>query len=286
LRIGTGTNLLDEKGYGRWGELMYEKLRSHGYMCTDYSMSNTDTFLYNLPENEACDFLKKERSIAENSGIEIFQVHGPWRWPPEDGSVEGRKERMDKMCRSIRMTAVLGCKYWVVHPLMPFGIHERGTSDALETYKINIEFMQKLLETAKQYDVTICLENMPMAEFSIATPQETGDFVRKINDDNFKMCLDTGHVGTFDELKIGDEVRKLGNLIKVLHVHDTMQNKDLHLFPYQGITDWSDFAKSLREVNFDGVFSLETKPPAQLCDSVYEQMSILYYKIADGIING
>ena len=57
---------------------------------------------------------------------------------------------------------------------------------------------------------------------SIATPEKILEFVKEINDDHFKICLDTGHVSVFSELSIGNEIRKLGDYIRVLHIHDNM----------------------------------------------------------------
>ena len=85
---------------------------------------------------------------------------------------EDRKERMEKMKKSIRYTAVLGCKYWVIHPIMPFGVCEKDTEDAQKTWDMNIEFMSELLKVAKEVGVTICFENMPMLQFSLAKPDK------------------------------------------------------------------------------------------------------------------
>ena len=68
-------------------------------------------------------------------------------------------------------------------------------------------------------------------------------------------------------------------------MHDTKQNKDLHLLPHQGVIDWADFAKSLSDIEFDGVFSLETKPPSGLSTPLYEQMSRICFDIANEIVN-
>ena len=198
MRIGIGTNLLDQTGYGRFGSMMYQKLKEYGYSCTDYSTSNTESILYTMPWSETERYLLNEKKLAQDAGIEIWQVHGPWRWPPVDGTADGRAERMEKMKKSICMTSVLGSRYWVVHPIMPFGIHDKVTGEGQETWNLNMEFMEELLIHAKKYGVTICLENMPMPEFSIATPAEILSFVRAIDDADFRICLDPGHVAVYD----------------------------------------------------------------------------------------
>ena len=165
-------NMLSRKGsgYGRWGEERYEKMKEHGYDCADFNMADTNDEIYSLPEKEAEALLYAEAELAKKAGIEISQVHGPWRWPARDFEEEDRKERMEKMKKSIRYTAVLGCKYWVIHPIMPFGVCEKDTEDAQKTWDMNLEFMSELLKVAKEVGVTICFENMPMHKFSLAKP--------------------------------------------------------------------------------------------------------------------
>lgn len=273
MRIGISASSLDAKGYGRFGNATYLKLKEHGFDCTDFDMADTKTSLYTETVSQAEATLCRERELAHAAGIEIHQVHGPWRWPPQDATEEDRKERMEKMKQSIYLTTVLGCKNWVVHPIMPLGLDDVDTDDALRTWAMNFVFMEELLETAKAHDVTICLENMPMHKFSMSKPKEILNFVQQIGDDHFKICLDTGHVSVFPELDLAEETRKLGKEIRVLHVHDNRYNCDMHLNPYDGIIPWESFGNALRDIHFDGVFSLETLPGGKLPDALFEEKS-------------
>ena len=286
MKIGIQTNLFDVQGYGRWGENAYKKLKEHGFSCSDYSMANTDTLIYTASEEEADAILLHEKELAFQAGIEIVQIHGPWRYPPKDSTEDDRKERMEKMKKSIRAAALLECKNWVIHPIMPYGMQDINTEYAKKTWELNIEFMRELLDEAKKYDITICFENMPMHEFSLAKPADILRFVKEINDEHFKICLDTGHVSVFEDLVIGDEVRRLGDEIRVLHVHDNKMGKDLHLMPRFGDIDWCDFSKALKDINFAGCFSLETIPSRKLSDDIFEQMCKLLLKISEEIIYG
>ena len=125
---------------------------------------------------------------------------------------------------------------------------------------------------------------MPFPEFSIATPEDVLSIVNEIDDENFKICLDTGHVATFGDLNLADETRKLGNKIKALHVHDSIKGQDLHLIPYCGRIEWEDFAKALRDIKYDGVISLEICPPNKLPDNLFESFGMLLVQIAKEII--
>lgn len=284
MKIGFQTSTFDKQSYGRYGENTYKKLKEHGYSCSDFCMVESDFPIFNMSVKDTDALLLKEKKLALEAGIEIFQVHGPWRWPPQDNAEEDRRERMDKMKKSIRGTAVLGCKNWVIHPIMPYGIEEIGTENAQKTWEMNKEFMTGLLKTANEYDVTICLENMPMPEFSMGTPEAVLKFVKEINDEHFKICLDTGHVSVYNNLSLKGEVKRLGKEIRTLHIHDNKCGNDLHLMPYFGVINWQEFADALKEINFDGCFSLETIFPSGLSDDVFEASAKLLAKIAKEIV--
>lgn len=285
MKIGITADTFDTRGYGRWRDDTYIKLKRHGFSCSDFDMSNTDSEIYTLPQADSDKLLIKEKKLAEKAGIEISQVHGPWRWPVQDSTEEDRAERMEKMKKSIRATYVLGCKNWVIHPIMPYGIEDANTDAAQSTWDMNIAFMRELLQTAKEYDITICLENMPMLNFSISKPEDILRFAEEINDENFKICLDTGHVSVFKELSLYHEVLRLGKKIRTLHVHDNRNSLDLHMAPYYGIINWDEFALALKEIGFNGSFSLETLPSRKLPDDIFENTCKIYASIAKNICN-
>lgn len=285
MKIGVLAKTAHKGGYGRYGDETYKKLKELGFEASDFNICETDSDIYVLPPEQADEILLREKKLAQEAGIEISQVHGPWRYPPKDGTEEERAERFEKMQISIRSASVVGCKYWVIHPLMPFGTGDRNTPEAEITRKINVEFFKELLKTAKKYGVIICLENMPMLNFSISTPEEILSIVNEINDPNLQICLDTGHVNVFKELNIYDEVKRVGDKLKVLHCHDNVISRDIHLLPFFGTLDWKKFAQALKEINFNGSFSIETTPPEGLPNYLFEEASKLLVNIIKYILN-
>ena len=253
-------------------EIRYRKMKEDGFACADYGMSNTEVAPYTLDDAAFDAYLAEERRMAEEAGIVISQVHGPWRWPPQDATEEDRAERMEKMKRSIRGTALLGCKNWIVHPIMPYGINELGTDDAQKTWDLNVIFMRELLACAKEYDIYICFENMPMPNFSLGSVEAIMRFVGEMNDDHFRVCLDTGHVNVFPGQTLYDAVLMIGDKLQALHVHDNNGKSDEHKLPWHGTADWEGFGRALREIGFDGVFSYETGPASALPAELYGDM--------------
>ena len=122
-----------------------------------------------------------------------------------------------------------------------------------------------------------------MLQFSIATPKDILRFVEEMNDENFEVCLDTGHVTVFRGLSLGEETRRLGKHLKTLHVHDNRASLDMHLMPYLGKGGWADFTAALKEIGYDGAFSLETAPPDIFPEPLYDKLSSAYADLARGM---
>ena len=258
LRLGSSCNM---------GEYSFERLKKYGYECGDFQMANTDDEIYHVSDEEFVKRLETVKGYADKNGIEIHQMHGPWVWPPREETEEGRKERFEKMSKSISAAPILGCKYWVIHPMLPFGIYDIHLNKEKETWDFNLEYFSRLTEVAKKHDVTICLENMPWNSYSIATPYRIVELVKVVNDEHFQCCLDTGHVACFNNYPVGDAVRTMGKHLKVLHVHDN-HGGDSHELPYLGKIDWEGFYRGLCDIGYDGVFNFECQPPHWVMNSV------------------
>ncbi len=258
-------------------------MKEHGFGYTDYQPF-TDTEnnpLFECSDDEFELLVKKDSDALAAAGITVSQTHGPWRYPPRDATAEDRQERFEKMSRALHGTKLLGCKYMVIHPLMPFGTADDGDID--EYFRINREFFRSLIEVAEKEDVVICFENMPMPKLPLATTAQILDFVKEMNSPYFKVCLDTGHAAVCGE-SVGDAVRMLGDYLKVMHVHDNNGHADQHLLPYSGVIDWADFGKALKEINFDGVLSLECSVGKNLPDSIKDYHRKGLYMIAEEIL--
>ena len=189
------------------------------------------------------------------------------------------------MKRSAVIASLLGCRNLVIHPIMPCGLEDMENGKEQETWDMNIAFFRALVDFSRQYGVTVCLENMPFPHFSISTPEKILEFVRSFDDEYLKICLDTGHVAVFSDLSVGEEIRRLGNYIAVLHVHDNMGDGDNHRYPTKGKIDWADVARALDDIGYNGVFSLETAPSSNLNDEQFEKESIALFQIAKTIVS-
>ena len=275
-----------EYDFRQYGDNRFQKLREYGYTAVDYGLGDTQE-IFKLSEEERKIELEKERKRALEAGVEISQVHGPWRWPPRDYTPEDRANRMEVMKASIRAASYLGCKNWVIHPIMPMGVQDVGTPDEQKTWDMNKVFMTELLAYAKEYETTICFETMPMPRLGIGRPDDILRFVNEMNDENFKICFDTGHAAVFSHLiSVGDAIRKMGDKIACFHIHDSNAKHDLHMLPGTGVIDWDDVCAAIKEIGYKGVFSLESNnAPKNWPKELYEEYNRFGFRLAEYMVS-
>lgn len=260
-------------------------MKKHGYDCLDFEeFCETDTELFQLDSIGFEKYLRKQAEICREEGLEIHQTHGPWRWPPCDFTPMDREERLEKMSKSVEGTAILGCDKMIIHPIMPYTTWVDGhcivKDDGYEqeTYDINLEFMRRLCDVGRKCGVTICFENMPMPLFSLASIPDILRVVHDINDEYFKVCLDTGHSAVVKR-DVAEDVRLIGkDLLQSLHIHDNCGHHDDHMSPFEGVIKWIDFCDALRQMDFDGVMSMEIKRAKYLPEELWEMEDVLLYR--------
>lgn len=234
-------------------EKAYQQIHTVGFDCADLNvLCNTSVPYYTSSLSEAMTAAAREREIAEAAGVRIHQVHGPW--PTDDKTAELRREKISHIERAIRLTSVFGARYLVLHPDMPYG-WDNDPEPSLPR-QTNLEMLQALLPVAEECQVILCLENMPMKNLTLSRTEAMYAFVQQIGHPNLGMCLDTGHANVFGD-DCGEMVRLIAPVLKVVHVHDNLGDRDAHLAPYQGTVNWDNFTSALRDIGFTGVFSLE-----------------------------
>ncbi|MBQ7929566.1 MAG: sugar phosphate isomerase/epimerase [Clostridia bacterium] len=233
-------------------EAQYARIAALGYDAVDQDLADT-----NAPCYRSDDAMKEHclgiRRAAEETGLEICQVHGPW--PTDDKTPENRAQTLIHMRRAVYGCHVMGSRYLIIHPQMPYGWG--AEEDPEFAYRLTVDLMKALMPDCEKYGVVLCLENMPMTAHRISTMDRIAEAVREVNSPFCGICLDTGHTNVFGR-DPGEDVRIAGTLLKTLHVHDNDGRGDHHLLPWLGCADWNSFTAALGKSSFDGVLSMET----------------------------
>ncbi len=254
------------------------ELAEIGFDSIDYQdFIHVEARIMQLSAEEFEAELKAERALVESLGLHVGQAHGPWRYPPQDSDANMRAEWLQYCKKAIWGTYLLGCKNMVIHPLMPTG---RVDEDPALTKSLNVEFLKALCEEGAKYGVTICLENMPFGGQVFARVEPMLALIKELDLPNLRACLDTGHSAC-----LGDDpvvaVRMLGKrYLATMHVHDNDGTHDQHAEPGTGVIDWHAYVQALREIGFEGCFSIESNTPKHLSDEGKENYQPVIFNIA------
>ncbi len=244
-----------------------ELYKNAGFDAVDFplcGMAVNDKDAFNLDDYRAT--AEMMRQTAENGGLTINQTHAPFQFSKAqwDDPTCFEEVVMPRMIRSLEISAILGAKVAVVHPIhhMLYAGHEE------EIFALNMKYYRRLLPYAKEFGVQIGVENMFQRDprrkcLTADTCSFAAEFVRYIDtlDDPFAVaCLDVGHVGLPANAteEAWDVIRILGHdRLKALHLHDNDYCNDQHLPPYLGKLNWMEITRALGEIDYDGDFTYE-----------------------------
>ena len=191
-------------------------------------------------------FARKLKQIGLDNGIVCNQSHAPFP--------SAVKEIRSYFKRAIECTAEAGGNICIIHP------------DNNKSAQENAEMYFELLPFAKDHGVKIATENMwnwndQKDESSFAACSTSESFVEHIdsvNDDFLVACLDIGHA----EMRgsgsgAAEMIHALGSRLQALHIHDNDKWHDSHQIPFSMSIDFDAVVKALKEINYQGYFTLE-----------------------------
>ena len=70
------------------------------------------------------------------------------------------------------------------------------------------------------------------------------------------VCWDFEH-GSIMGLNQRHVVERLGKRLKAVHISDQTGINNIHILPYQGVTDWDEVLKALADFGYEGEFNFE-----------------------------
>jgi sugar phosphate isomerase/epimerase len=255
-----GVSLVERFGWEKTAEIC----KKAGFDSMDYSLGCMEK-----PEdifNDEKEYIKAAealRRVIDLNGLPVTQTHAPFVYSGWKDPKVYEEFIMPSIRRSIEVSAILGAKVAVVHPLHHFVY--KGNEE--EIYEKNMEFYRSLIPICKAYGIKVGIENMFQRELlrahiSFDTCATIAEFIRYVDtlDSEYMVaCLDIGHVGlpVTDE-RAWDFIRALGHdRLQALHVHDNDYRNDRHALPYQGKIDWDEVTRALGEIDYTGDFTYE-----------------------------
>ena len=160
---------------------------------------------------------------------------------------------LKRLKQSMAFASQLNAELWVLHPGLFTGISPFYPG---REWRQNIQSVQSLAETAREYDLRIAIENVPKKYGAIMkTPQ---DFTRLYDETKLEIgiVLDVGHANL--ENQTDPFLTQLPNRIEHFHLSDNAGEVDQHLGIGYGKIDWQGFTAKIRHIDFKGIVMVES----------------------------
>ncbi|MBO7385936.1 MAG: sugar phosphate isomerase/epimerase, partial [Clostridia bacterium] len=187
----------------------YRKVKEWGFDAVDANIDHLlgySAIAHNeIPEvlvrggRDCMELFKPWKEGAEETGLENYQAHAPFP-SCKAGNALVNAQMIEVLKNTIRACDYIRCRNLIVHPFV-FGYDNRLSDQ--DEWDYNIERYSQLIPVAKEYGVTVCLENMfsafkgKMYASCCSEMQTAARYVDELNriagSETFGFCLDTGH---------------------------------------------------------------------------------------------
>lgn len=221
--------------------------------------------------------LAEEALAARELGLELQSLHAPFNRAVEmwsaDASVSGPVAEELVLC--IDQCERYSIPVMVVHVWKGFGY----TFDADSLYFGNFD---KLVEYAASKNVKIAFENTEGEEYLFALMKHFE------NNETVGFCWDSGHELCYNRSE--DLLAAFGDRLIMTHLNDNLGisrfdgeifwTDDLHLLPYDGISDWNYNVERLKKSKYMPILNFELaikSKPNRHDNDKYSEMPLLRY---------
>ena len=161
---------------------------------------------------------------------------------------------------------IIGAKYVVVHA---DEYRVSGRYDEREIEDFTYEYLAPYVEYADKNGLIVAVENV-FEDNSRRWPQVDGKsrftsrieelkgIIERFDSPAVACCWDFGHAKcAFGGDGMVDALKHIGKYVVCTHVHDNYYEKDLHLVPFLGDTDWQKNMACLKSFGYSGKLSFE-----------------------------
>lgn len=233
-------------GVSTTGESINEKT------IKEYAKSGIEYIEISAGKNETDAICFEElKKWTDSYGVKIWSLHLPF-FPVEkidisnealaDYTVSYLSEIIEKACK-------IGIDKFIIHASGE-PIEEKTRNDRMSCAK---KSLFKLCEVAKKHNATICVEDLPRT----CLGRNSSDILALLDShSSLRVCFDTNHLLGEDNVEF---MKKVGNKIVTLHVSDYDFINERHWLPGEGKNDWQEILKTLKDINYQGIWLYEIK---------------------------
>ncbi|MEM2282271.1 MAG: sugar phosphate isomerase/epimerase [Candidatus Hadarchaeales archaeon] len=210
--------------------------------------------------------LRRLRGLLEDASLAVSVHSSFWDLNPASYYPTLQRLSVKRVKRSARVCKELGGQVLVVHPGKCPAPDARWVREG--TAKLYREFLREVVPYAKNMGVEPCLENGNSRENPYSLLPELGELVEA---EGIGMTLDIPHAflryGSRKVREIVRDVRRVGSLIRHVHIHDSMGHRDEHLVPGEGRLRLEPVVECLKEAGFSEIVVAELWDPKNPWDT-------------------
>lgn len=205
------------------------------------------------------------RELINSYELEVTVHASIWDMNPTSHYRPVRELAAAQVKKSIDACYHLGGKLVVTHPgHCPIREVEAILKGARGQYR---EFVKKCWRHARDRGITFTIENIDRADFPYSTVDEIKLLAEEF--DGLGITFDTGHAylarrkeeAKDPERKIVEVIRKAGDHLAHIHIHDNKGLRDDHLPPGDGNINFKPIIDALRAMRYGGQLVAELWDP-------------------------
>jgi sugar phosphate isomerase/epimerase len=156
---------------------------------------------------------------------------------------------LQRIKRSIDVSASIDAKCWVLHPGLKFKKNEKISQE------LNYNAISNIYDYAISAGLSIALENMPPNTlYYMVYPLEFEQFYMKTGID-INIVFDVGHANIAH--KLNEFIFKFSKRFFEIHLHDNNGYDDSHLRIGDGSIDWKFLIQEFKKNKFQGLYMIE-----------------------------
>ena len=222
-----------------------------------------------LDKNDYEDIFGDLIEFLKDSSITFNIAHAPIHYPFFFNNYYKRNDigiLGDRILKSIDISKEVGVKKIVIH--VGTYLDENYNYDIENSIEHNIKYLEPFVKKAVEINILIAIENGTQMQKDEPLFKNTAPYIdeliqiveyynKKYGKEVMGICFDFGHANV-GNLDIPNEIKKIGNKLKVTHIHDNY-GTDSHNQPFDGTINWVDVRNSLIDINYDGELTSEVR---------------------------
>lgn len=232
-----------------WDEML-KTASDAGFGFVEMSIDETDERLSRLDWDIHQKAELKKCSMYNNMPILSMCLSGHRRFPIGSTYPEIRERGMEIMKKAIGFSADIGIR---IIQLAAYDVfyNEKSTE---ETKNIFYENLQKSVEWASQYGITLALETMDVDHTNSIT--KLMDYVRRINSPWLQVYPDVGNLTSASQDIVIELLRGEGHIVAI-HIKDARKGV-IRKVPFgEGLVDFSEAFSLLKRTRYSGPLLIE-----------------------------